>query len=366
MADVFISYSSKDRDIASRFAARLEAEGYSVWWDTKLAGGDSFDRQIDHELRQARAVLVIWTRSSIESRWVRAEAINGFERDVLVSVRADDAVPPIPFNRVHTSDASDVDRILQRVSILVRGDSGATRATPQSPRREPPRAAVISASNLRSLQLAAAYWIGIVGAIITLVGNLEAFVKLAIWIKFVFRHWSEIITLIWRTLIPWRIHISPEDAVVLTLIVILFFNLLVTSRHKDVDVRTRGRDGFLLVTGVIAVAYLGFVGFADKYDPQQLGLVNTAMIPLRTFLEGINGTQFVEIASFGSMIVAGAAVMSVAYVPFAVGLDMRPNVNAYAVRLWRILMGVGIALVVNQISLVLEGEEWRALIQSAG
>jgi hypothetical protein len=34
MADIFISYSKNDHDQARMLAAFLEAEGYSVWWDT--------------------------------------------------------------------------------------------------------------------------------------------------------------------------------------------------------------------------------------------------------------------------------------------------------------------------------------------
>ena len=33
MADIFISYSQKDRDVATALAAALEARGYTVWWD---------------------------------------------------------------------------------------------------------------------------------------------------------------------------------------------------------------------------------------------------------------------------------------------------------------------------------------------
>jgi hypothetical protein len=40
MADIFISYSSEDRDQARILAAFLEAEGYSVWWDTGVIPSD--------------------------------------------------------------------------------------------------------------------------------------------------------------------------------------------------------------------------------------------------------------------------------------------------------------------------------------
>ena len=68
MADIFISYASKDRDEARLLAAFLEAEGYSVWWDTSLLSGENFRKTIMTELCRARATVVIWTESSIDQQ----------------------------------------------------------------------------------------------------------------------------------------------------------------------------------------------------------------------------------------------------------------------------------------------------------
>jgi len=46
VADIFISYSKKDADTARVIAALLEAQGYSVWWDTSLETGDEFRQEI--------------------------------------------------------------------------------------------------------------------------------------------------------------------------------------------------------------------------------------------------------------------------------------------------------------------------------
>ena len=42
MTDIFISYSKQDQDEAYKLATFLEAEGYSVWWDTSLLSGENF------------------------------------------------------------------------------------------------------------------------------------------------------------------------------------------------------------------------------------------------------------------------------------------------------------------------------------
>jgi TIR domain len=42
MADVFVSYSKDDRPLIEEFSKFLEREGYVVWWDTRLVGGETF------------------------------------------------------------------------------------------------------------------------------------------------------------------------------------------------------------------------------------------------------------------------------------------------------------------------------------
>jgi hypothetical protein len=46
MADVFISCAKADRPLALKLAAMLEAEGWTVWWDTSLTIGDDFHNEI--------------------------------------------------------------------------------------------------------------------------------------------------------------------------------------------------------------------------------------------------------------------------------------------------------------------------------
>ena len=39
MADVFLSYSSKDKDRVQPLVRALEREGWTVWWDRKTCAG---------------------------------------------------------------------------------------------------------------------------------------------------------------------------------------------------------------------------------------------------------------------------------------------------------------------------------------
>ena len=67
MAKVFLSYSREDVSAAKQLAECIERAGHQVWWDHQIEGGSRFTAEIDRELKGADAVVVIWTKSSIES-----------------------------------------------------------------------------------------------------------------------------------------------------------------------------------------------------------------------------------------------------------------------------------------------------------
>lgn len=104
MADVFVSYARADKARVAPLVAAIEAQGYSVWWDPEITPGQEFDQQIGVELKAAAAVLVVWTPSSVNSRWVRGEAREGADRGILVPVRFDSAELPIDVRALHTTD----------------------------------------------------------------------------------------------------------------------------------------------------------------------------------------------------------------------------------------------------------------------
>ena len=110
MADVFVSYCRRDKARVQPLVAAIEDMGWSVWWDPGIVPGQEFDRQIDTELKQAAAVLVVWTPESVESRWVRGEAREAAERGILVPVRFENAHLPIDVRAFHTIDLDDIAR----------------------------------------------------------------------------------------------------------------------------------------------------------------------------------------------------------------------------------------------------------------
>jgi TolB-like protein len=106
MPDVFLSYSREDQPTARRFAEGLKREGFSVWWDQALDAGESFDKVTEKALEEARAVVVLWSKCSVQSDWVRAEATQARASGKLVPVTIEPCKRPIMFELTHTADLS--------------------------------------------------------------------------------------------------------------------------------------------------------------------------------------------------------------------------------------------------------------------
>jgi adenylate cyclase len=104
MADVFVSYARVDKARVAPVVAAIESKGWTVWWDPDITPGQEFDDQIDAEITAALAVLVVWTPTSVASRWVRGEAREAAERGILVPVRFDQARLPMDVRAIHTTD----------------------------------------------------------------------------------------------------------------------------------------------------------------------------------------------------------------------------------------------------------------------
>ena len=105
--DVFLSYSSKDREKVRPIVTALEDAKLSVWWDREIGAGAVFERKIEEALDNAKCVVVIWSRDSVESDWVRAEAHEGLARGVLAPVILGDARPPLAFRQTHHIKIAD-------------------------------------------------------------------------------------------------------------------------------------------------------------------------------------------------------------------------------------------------------------------
>ena len=214
MADVFVSYAKTERSLASKLVAMLEAEGWSVWWDTSLAAADLYRDEIMKQLAAARAVITIWTPNSIRSDWVRAEAGTAKNEGKLIPVKTPDvayADIPLPFGEMHTENLE--------ASQLIRAAVVAQLAKPAV---EPSDAALLT----KGFKYELLTWVGIVGGALTLFTNLGSVVKLADWARLVVQHWKEWTHAFWVWAFGWLgIHLPPQWMPVLSF---LLFGALLT------------------------------------------------------------------------------------------------------------------------------------------
>jgi TolB-like protein len=106
LPDIFLSYSREDQATARRFAEGFERAGFSVWWDQALNPGEAFDKVTEKALDEAKAVVVLWSKHSVGSRWVRSEATQANSSDKLVPVMIEPCKRPIMFELTHSVDLS--------------------------------------------------------------------------------------------------------------------------------------------------------------------------------------------------------------------------------------------------------------------
>jgi len=104
MADVFVSYARSDKARVGPLVAAIEGQGWSVWWDPEISPGQEFDDRIEAELKAAKVVLVVWTPTSVASRWVRGEAREAADLGKLLPARFDAARLPMDVRAIHTTD----------------------------------------------------------------------------------------------------------------------------------------------------------------------------------------------------------------------------------------------------------------------
>lgn len=104
MSEVFISYARSREAEAERIAEALRSLGYSVWRDDEIPAHRAFADVIEERLREARAVLVVWSEEATESEWVQSEADRARLDHKLVQVTIDGARPPMPFDRIQCVD----------------------------------------------------------------------------------------------------------------------------------------------------------------------------------------------------------------------------------------------------------------------
>jgi hypothetical protein len=121
MPDIFISYAREDQQVAEALAKDLGARGYAVWWDAALVGSDDYYEVILEALNRAKAAIVIWTRNSARSRFVRDEARFALHYEKLVAAKEPSLELleiPFGFQGQHTEDVNNREQIVRAIEKL--------------------------------------------------------------------------------------------------------------------------------------------------------------------------------------------------------------------------------------------------------
>lgn len=144
MPDVFVSYSREDKEKVRIIAEELQRAGLKVWWDPHIKTGAGFREEITQNLAAARVVVVIWSRTSVASRFVCDEADEGAQYDRLYPALIDLVDIPLGFRQIQTHDltrwhGSRTDRSLKEfIGTVVEGaKSNAPRGPAPAPAPSP-------------------------------------------------------------------------------------------------------------------------------------------------------------------------------------------------------------------------------------
>lgn len=137
MSDVFISYKREERPKALAIAQAVATRGYDAWWDVELLPGDKFADEIEAVIRKAKVAIVLWSKESVKSTFVRAEASLALKREILIPVRLDDTNIPLPFGEHHILDlqnwnGSSEDPLLNPLLDAIEKRIGKGRTSPGS------------------------------------------------------------------------------------------------------------------------------------------------------------------------------------------------------------------------------------------
>jgi hypothetical protein len=123
---VFVSHSKEDNDrFVVGFGQRLRAKGVEAWLDFwELLPGDSLvDKIFNEGLKNCQAFIIVLSRHSVHSKWVREELNTAIVKRIeenarLLAVRLDECEVPEALRSIVWIDVSDVtsyDREFERI-----------------------------------------------------------------------------------------------------------------------------------------------------------------------------------------------------------------------------------------------------------
>jgi hypothetical protein len=125
---VFLSYAHEDLERVKPILKGFEAHGWTMWVDRiQLRSGDEWAEKIPGMIENAYCAVVVWSKDSIQSEWVKKEATLALAKVGkglrLFPVQLDRGIKiPEEFNKWHAVDLSewngDPDDLLFKNSVI--------------------------------------------------------------------------------------------------------------------------------------------------------------------------------------------------------------------------------------------------------
>jgi hypothetical protein len=106
--NIFLSYDHDDLETAERLVRVFEAQGWSVFWDSKISIGAEWRQKISDEIAAAVCVVVLWSSNSLKSDWVidEADMAQRIGRTLIQVSIQDGVLPPLGLRGIQTADLS--------------------------------------------------------------------------------------------------------------------------------------------------------------------------------------------------------------------------------------------------------------------
>ena len=130
--DVFISYSSKDSELALRIYSNLcDSEVRCFLAEKDISAGDRWEDRIRKALRSSEQILLLVTSSSMNSQWVIAEAsaawiLNKRLIPAFTTTEVNDFITPLTsFQKKYIRNAEEISELVNELTqnrLVVDGD----------------------------------------------------------------------------------------------------------------------------------------------------------------------------------------------------------------------------------------------------
>jgi hypothetical protein len=117
--------------------------------DRTILAGQRWEEVIETALNEARCVIVLWSKDSVQSDWVRAEANEARQRGILVPALLDDVKVPLAFRGIQMANlvywrgglpSPEFDELARAISEILGGGvrpAGSENVVPTEVRESP-------------------------------------------------------------------------------------------------------------------------------------------------------------------------------------------------------------------------------------